>query len=79
MLGKHDDARALMNQSLALAPDDPYAHYYDALILLRAGSPDAAITALRVAIKSGYSKVMLAAEPHFAVLQDDPRFQALVN
>jgi len=79
MLGKHSDARALMDRSLALAPDEPYAHYYNALVLLRAGSPDAAIAALSKAIETGYSKAMMAAEPHLAELGNDPEFLALVD
>jgi tetratricopeptide (TPR) repeat protein/TolB-like protein/DNA-binding winged helix-turn-helix (wHTH) protein len=79
MLGKHNAARTLMDQSLALAPDEPYAHYYNALVLLRAGSPDAAIAALSKAIETGYSKAMVAAEPHFAELGNDPEFLALVD
>lgn len=79
MLGKHSAARKLMDQSLALAPDEPYAHYYNALVLLRAGSPDAAIAALSKALETGYSKAMMAAEPHLAELGNDPEFLALVD
>jgi tetratricopeptide (TPR) repeat protein/TolB-like protein/DNA-binding winged helix-turn-helix (wHTH) protein len=79
MLGKHDAARSLMDKSLALAPDEPYAHYYNALVLLRAGDPGAAVVALAKAVEMGYSKAMMAAEPHLAELENNPEFLALVD
>ena len=79
MLNKPIEARALIDKARELAPDDPYTYYYDALILLRAGNENAAIEALQVAAEKGYSKVMLAAEPHLETLRGDPRFAALVN
>jgi len=69
----------LMDRSLALAPDEPYAHYYDALVCLRAGDPEASIAALNMAVETGYSKAMMAAEPHLAELRADPRFLELVR
>ena len=79
MLDKHDEARALIDRARTLAPDDPYAHYYDGLVSLRAGQRDAALTALQVAAEKGYSRQLLAAEPHLASLRNDPNFSAIVN
>jgi tetratricopeptide (TPR) repeat protein/TolB-like protein len=79
MLGEHRAARTLMDQSLALAPDEPYAHYYNALVFLHAGNRDAAIAALSKAVETGYSKAMMAAEPHLAELGKEPEFLALVD
>lgn len=79
MLNKPGEARALIDKARELAPDDPYTYYYDALILLRAGNENAAVEALQVAAEKGYSKAMLAAEPHLETLRGDPRFAAIVN
>lgn len=78
MLGKPEEARKLMDKALTLAPDDPYTHYYDALVYLKAGDKNAALTALEIAVGKGYSALMLAAEPHLKPLRDDPRFSILI-
>lgn len=74
MLGKTDQARALISRAREQAPDDPYAHYIDGLIHLRNENADAALQALQLAAQQGYSLVMMAAEPHLATLRSDPRF-----
>lgn len=79
MLDKHDDARALIDKARGLAPDDPYTHYIDALVFLRAGDKDAALAALEIAADKGYSRKLLAAEPHLTHLRGDTRFSTIVN
>jgi tetratricopeptide (TPR) repeat protein len=79
MLGKPDDARALIDRARELAPDDPYTHYYDGLVSMRAGHRDAALDAIDIAIANGYSRPLLAADPHLAALKDEPRFTALIE
>ena len=79
MLNKHDEARTLMKKALALAPDDPYTHYYDALVYLRADDPNAALAALDIAADKGYPRRLLAAEPLLAPLRDDPRFSRIIK
>ncbi|MBT8088779.1 MAG: tetratricopeptide repeat protein, partial [Gammaproteobacteria bacterium] len=79
MLDKHESARDLMDRSRRLAPDDPYAYYYDGMIFLRAGDKEAALDALETAIDKGYSRQMLAAEPHLEALHGDPRFSEIVH
>ncbi len=79
MLDQREEARALIDRARALAPDDPYSHYYDALVSLRAGQRDAALAALAVAADKGYSRQLLSVEPHLAPLKDDPRFATIVN
>ena len=78
MLDKHQDARSLIDQALSVAPDDPYAHYIDGLILLRSGNAEGALGSLELAASMGYSLEMLAAEPHLAALRDDARFMAIL-
>lgn len=72
-------ARALIDRALRLAPDDPYSHYYDALIHLAADNLVEAIDSLEVAARMGYSKPMLAADPHLAPLRTHSRFRAIVE
>jgi tetratricopeptide (TPR) repeat protein len=79
MLNKPDAARTLIDRARDLAPDDPYTHYYDAMVFLRVGDETAALAALQIAADKGYSLQMLAAEPHLAPLRDNPRFSAIVN
>ncbi len=79
MLDKQQEARALIDRAKKLAPDDPYAHYFDAMVHLRAGDRDAALAALEIAAEKGYPRRMLAAEPHLAELRNDTRFAAIVN
>jgi tetratricopeptide (TPR) repeat protein/TolB-like protein/DNA-binding winged helix-turn-helix (wHTH) protein len=79
MLGKTGDARQLIERARAWAPDDPYVHYINGLILLRSGNSDAALTALEIAARKGYSLQMMEAEPHLASVRDNPRFTAILN
>ncbi|MGI9232372.1 MAG: tetratricopeptide repeat protein, partial [Woeseiaceae bacterium] len=79
MLDKHEEARALMDKARSMAPDDPYTHYYDGMVFLRAGDTDAALDALEIAAEKGYSRRMMAAEPHLKELKNDVRFSAIVN
>lgn len=79
MLGNATEARALMDRAHRLAPDDPYTHYYDALVYLKAGDKSAALAALETALDKGYSRQMLAADPHLAGLRGDSRFSAIVD
>jgi Flp pilus assembly protein TadD len=79
ILDKPEDARVLMDKARNLAPDDPYTYYYDALVLLRANDQDAALAALEAAVDKGYSRILVASEPHLSSLKGDPRFSALIS
>ena len=79
MLGNVDEARTLIDKARVLAPDDPYTHYYDAMIYLRAGNKTAALDALEIAADKGYSLQMMAAEPHLASVRGNPRFRAILD
>ena len=79
MLDEHDSARDLMDRARGMAPDDPYTHYYDGMIFLRAEDKEAALDALEIAADKGYSRLMLGTEPHLSTLRDEPRFAAIVN
>jgi tetratricopeptide (TPR) repeat protein/TolB-like protein/DNA-binding winged helix-turn-helix (wHTH) protein len=79
MLNKHEEARQLIDKALNLAPEDPYSHYYNGMVSLRAGDRDAALKALQLAADMGYSRQMLTAEPYLEPLRSDPRFLAIVK
>jgi len=78
MLGNIGAARELIDRSKAIDPDNPYVHYYDALISVREGRNEVAVDALRKAVNDGYPAVMLATEPHLKRLRDVPDFRRLV-
>ena len=79
MLGDASEARILMARARSLAPDDPYTHYYEGLVLAREGNVDGAIAALRIAVESGYPIALLAAEPHLVSLHDYEDFLQIIR
>jgi len=79
MLGRLDEAQRLITSALELAPKDPYVHFYDALIRLQRGEPDAALDRLETAVEMGYSRALIRAEPHLTELRNRERFAKLVR
>lgn len=79
MLGNRDHASELINRSKVLDSENPFAHYYDALIKHHIGNDDAAIDALEIAVASGYPIVMLKSEPHLSGLRNRQDFQSLTS
>ena len=79
MLGNLDDASEILEEALSVAPDDPYSHYYLALLLARQDRPEDALMSIASAIDTGYSQAMLRAEPYLAELTDSPGFLQLMG
>ena len=79
MLGETDAARRLIDNAREQSPDDPYVDFINALIWQRNGDSDKALAAVRDAIQKGYSKILIAAEPHLEELRQDPRFNELMS
>ena len=79
MLGDIDSARRLVNRSMSIDPDDPYVHYYDALVSVKEGNYDHAVAALGKAAAGGYPAIMLASEPHLSALRDLRGFIQLIS
>ena len=79
MLGNKTDAMAIIEKAASAQPDDPYADYIKGLIYNHYGDTDSALTALDAAAAKGYSRTILAAEPHLAALRSDPRFRIIVT
>ena len=75
-LGQREQAQAMLQKASSLSPQQPYAHYYDALINAGNGNRDAALEALRRAVESGYPPALLAADPYFGEFRTDPAFDA---
>ncbi|MBT8092925.1 MAG: tetratricopeptide repeat protein [Gammaproteobacteria bacterium] len=78
-LDKHDEARNLIEKALELAPEDPYAHYIDGLMLNRSGNEPETLSAFRAAVEHGYSTVLLANDPNIRNLRGDSRFNEILN
>jgi len=78
-LGDLDDAAMLVGQSLDLAPQDPYAHYFDGLIKFFSGNRAGAVDAFRLAVDNGYPVVMLASDPLISELRSDHAFSRLIG
>jgi tetratricopeptide (TPR) repeat protein len=78
MTGEHELAPELIRRAIEIAPNEPYTHYYDALLKVRRGDFPAATDAIRVAIDRGYSPDMLAAEPFLNELRHFPEFEKLL-
>jgi tetratricopeptide (TPR) repeat protein len=79
MLGDVESARQLIDRSISIDPDNPYVHYYDALVSVKDGRYDDAVGALRKTIAGGYPVIMLASEPHLSALRDMPEFTELIS
>jgi Flp pilus assembly protein TadD/TolB-like protein/DNA-binding winged helix-turn-helix (wHTH) protein len=79
MLDNSGAARTFIDRARGQAPEDPYVHYIDGLILLRSGETDSALSALELAADKGYSLQMMAAEPHLASIRENPRFRAILD
>lgn len=63
MNGQSAQALSAIAKAIALAPDDPYSHYYHALIAARNGDSKAANKALKAARGYGYPNALLLADP----------------
>jgi tetratricopeptide (TPR) repeat protein/DNA-binding winged helix-turn-helix (wHTH) protein len=79
MLGSTSDALDLIEAARPQLPDDPYAHYIDGLVHLKAGETAAALIALHIAVEKGYSLEMMAAEPHLVELRSNAEFAELIR
>lgn len=79
MLDDHENAQSFIERSLELAPNDAYGHYYAALIAIQVDDTDAALSSLERAAEAGYSISMMAAEPHFVPLRNNPAFTTIIS
>jgi TolB-like protein/Flp pilus assembly protein TadD/DNA-binding winged helix-turn-helix (wHTH) protein len=81
ILAMLDDTRGAQESISAAklgSPDDPYVDFIQALIWLRSNDIDAALSSLEDAVVKGYTREMIAAEPHLASLRQHPKFNRLL-
>ena len=79
MLGNGPRADELIDRARESAPNNPYVHYYEALLRTRNGAYDAALDSLGLALDSGFPRIMLVSEPLLADLRGSERFSALLT
>jgi serine/threonine protein kinase/Flp pilus assembly protein TadD len=80
--GKKGDAKQALKfiaDARSLDPNDVDLIYYQAQAQALSGDKAAALDTLRLAFKKGQPPAIAQAEPDLQVLQQDPRFQSLVN
>ena len=78
MLDDTATASEHVERLLELAPDDPYSHYYRALVYLRQDDTESALDSITEAVERGYSTAMISAEPYLSELRSASQFRNLV-
>jgi len=79
MLGEVKAANESISEALRLMPRDPEVLYYAALVYAQLHDREKAIDALQRSIAAGYSVSAVRDTPNFAVLENDPRYRALIS
>lgn len=78
MLGKTEEAERLADRAVETSPSSTQGYYLRALVLAHNGEIEKALDSLELAVEKGYSRAIIAAEPHLQALRNEPRFRALV-
>lgn len=79
MLGEKKEAQLRIGEAEKLAPHDPEVLYYAAMVYMQAGDQKKSLDKLERAVAAGYSAAVVRDTPNFSVLQNDPRFRALIS
>ena len=79
MLDKFKEAYRQIASARAMAPEDPYVHYINGLILMRDTNTEAALYAFEIALEKGYSATLLAADPQLVGLRHIARFKRSIK
>jgi Flp pilus assembly protein TadD len=79
MLGEKQKAQLRIGESEKLAPRDPEVLYYAAMVYVQAGDQKKSLDKLERAVVAGYPAAAVRDTPNFSVLQNDPRFRALMS
>jgi serine/threonine protein kinase/tetratricopeptide (TPR) repeat protein len=77
MIGEAAPARALAREAAALAPQDGDTAQVVAGVFEQLGDRAAALDHLARALRNGYSRSLIEADPSFSELRKDPRYGAL--
>lgn len=78
-LNKPQQARELLQQGLALDPNDVESMFQASSIYEQLGDRELALQALDKAVKGGYSRDLIEREPLLAKLRLDPRFRQIIG
>ena len=78
-VGDQTQAQRSASRALELKSDDVFVHYYAAIMALERQDTTSAFDNLRQALRLGYPAVLVHADPVFASLRSDARFQRLVS
>ncbi|HEX3739322.1 MAG TPA: protein kinase [Terriglobales bacterium] len=79
MLGKQQEALALIASAAAQTPSDPEIQFRAAEIYEQGGDHAAALKKLALAVRMGYSVADIRGDPTLGQLHKDPRYQNLVE
>jgi len=79
MLGEKQRAQLRIRDAEKLAPHDPEVLYYAAMVYVQAGDQKKTLDLLESAVAAGYPAAGIRDTPNFSVLENDPRFRALIS
>jgi serine/threonine protein kinase/tetratricopeptide (TPR) repeat protein len=79
MLGEKQKAQLRIGEAEKLAPRDPEVLYYAAMVYVQAGDQKKTLDKLERAVAAGYPAAGVRDTPNFSVLENDPRFRALIS
>lgn len=79
MLGDAELGRDYIDRAVSIATTDPYGFYYRALIEVREGNHDEALSYIKRALENGYPVNLLAAEPYLSKLKGNDDFETLIS
>jgi serine/threonine-protein kinase len=79
MLGEKAKAQSQIQEAEKLAPKDPEILYYAAMVYVQAGDQKKSVDSLERAVAAGYPTAGIRDTPNFAVLENNPRFRALIS
>jgi serine/threonine-protein kinase len=78
MLGEKKKAQLRIGEAEKLAPRDPEVLFLAAMVYVQAGDQKKSLDKLERAVAAGYPAATVRDTPNFSVLQNDPRFRALI-
>ena len=77
--GREPEALRESEKMLAIAPEEPFAHYYHAIIQHQGGNIDGTYQSLEQALELGVPPVFVTRDPTLQDLRADNRFVALLS
>ncbi len=77
--GSYQAAARLVDTALRHAPDDPYTHYYSAVVAVLAGQKDKAMAELQQAVALGYPTALVGVDPEFVSLRSEAGYRQLAT